>query len=160
MKFSEQRLLHHSKKTARNYLLSFLGTQNYLWAIEEKNSGNLLGTISAYVDTKRKWADLGILVGNSKCSQGVGTQAWLIACEYLFRFKKIKKITGGTNSLNKPMIRVFEKTGMYKDNIKQKKTRWRGKLVPVFFYSITRNNWLTQRSRLSAQAINYNVPKK
>jgi len=66
VKYSNQRFIRHTPESCLNYMKSFIGSDNMYLAIEDKDSGKLLGTMTAYIDINHKTADIGILTGNRK----------------------------------------------------------------------------------------------
>lgn len=141
MRFSRQKFLHHTEASCKEYLASFRGTKNKFWAIVDTGSTRLFGTITAYIDSGRGTADIGILVGHKEArAQGIGKAAWSLAMETLFRETRISAITGGTDSRNIPMIRIFAHCGMSRIAVLEGK-------VPnepdarIVRYAISREEW-------------------
>ena len=84
-----------------------------------------LGTITAYIDNKKKSADIGVLIGEKKyLKKSYGTEAWRAIMKHLFKYSDIKEITGGAKTENRGMIKIFKnnKMKLRKTNI-QKKTQ-------------------------------------
>ena len=73
VKFSNQRLLGHTRKARIDYLDSFVGTNNLHLANEDGSSHRLHGTITAYRPPPHGTADIGIMVGLS----GVRQRVWI-----------------------------------------------------------------------------------
>lgn len=111
MRYSNQRFLEHTWDTCEQYLASFLNTPNQFLAIKN-SSGNLVGTMTMYVQDMHGTVDLGIMIGPAYASRGIGTHAWLTVCTHLENDENIRKITAGCASSNLPMIRLAEKSGM------------------------------------------------
>ncbi|MFN8455086.1 MAG: GNAT family N-acetyltransferase [Anaerolineae bacterium] len=118
VRYSEQRFHPHTLESCRAYWNSFNGTPNYFWAIMMRASQpEHIGNMNAYVDTVPQTADIGILIGErSKWGQGYGIEAWLAVCNYLLYQTKIQKITAGTLSVNKAMLKIMRKAGMVTDD--------------------------------------------
>lgn len=97
MRFSRQRHFTHTRETSLAYQESFKGTNNHYWAIIEKESGKLLGTINAYVDRAGGTADVGILIGHPQArGKGYGKKAWALVLKFLFENLSLRKVTCGT----------------------------------------------------------------
>jgi RimJ/RimL family protein N-acetyltransferase len=145
MRYSEQKFCQHSIESSRDYMFSFVGTPNFFWAIEDSTNDKHVGNLNAYVDPRNQTADLGILVGGApSTSQGIGTEAWMAACDFLFRYSGMRKITAGTLGVNKPMIRVFEKAGMQDDGIRARHVVWEGGEVDMLHFALFGNDWLVR----------------
>ncbi|MDP4013836.1 MAG: GNAT family N-acetyltransferase [Candidatus Nanopelagicales bacterium] len=112
MKFSDQRLLRHDAASCRRYLASFDGTPNLFLAVEDRSSGDLVGTITAYVDPDTRTADIGILVFPRRSGTGVGTDAWRLVIHELMRSMRISEVTAGTAAGNLAMRRLIDACGM------------------------------------------------
>lgn len=112
--YSEQRHVSHTVASCRSYAESFRGTAGFFWAIQRKGDTMAhIGNLSAYVDERNRIAELSILVGErSHVGQGLGTEAWSAAMEYLLNAVPVRKVHAGTMADNLPMLRIFEKTGM------------------------------------------------
>jgi RimJ/RimL family protein N-acetyltransferase len=127
---------------------SFEGTLNYFWAIEENESGSHIGSLNAYLDTHNEIADLGLLVGASSAfGKGLGTEAWMAACDFLFRYRNVRKVTAGTLSVNIGMIRVCEKSGMQIDGRRSGQAILDGQEVDMVYYASFRRLWLDKYTK-------------
>lgn len=121
MKYSENRHHRHTYKLCEKYINSFDHQQNHLWAILDKQvkrhpaepwTDHYLGHLAAYRDPNNKIAEVGILLGERIAwNRGLGTEAWKGVCDWLLS-NGTRKIEAGCMAVNKPMTRIFEKTGM------------------------------------------------
>ena len=76
MKYSEQRHKLHTKESSAEYCLSFKNSDNYFFAIENKNS-DIIGTLTVYQDKPNRLFDIGILIGSADArGKGIGYEAW------------------------------------------------------------------------------------
>ena len=131
VRFSEQRHKTHTLQSCQKYLNSFKNSPHYFWAIivktpPEKHIGNLV----ARVDKFNKTADLSILIGDTTVwGKGYGTEAWRAVVNFLFNKLKFRKITAGTLAVNKPMLKVMEKSGMINDGQRAKQFLWEGQEI-------------------------------
>lgn len=120
MRFSRQRHFTHTRETSLAYQESFRGTNNYYWAIIEKESGKskLIGTINAYVDKTGGTADVGILIGHpSVRGKGYGKRAWALVLKFLFENLSLRKVTCGTVRGNKAMEGIAAHFKMQQEGI-------------------------------------------
>ena len=132
MKYSEQRFHKHTLKSSIKYLKSFQGTENLFYAIFDYSKNLHIGNINAYIDKKNKVADIGILIGVP--GKGYGFMAWEQMMEILFIKKNIRKITGGTMSINAPMIKIFKKNKMIFEYKKIKQFIMNGRYIDLVGY--------------------------
>lgn len=113
VRYSNQRFIRHTPESCLNYMKSFTDTDSIYLAIEDKDNGELLGTMTAYIDINHKTADIGILIGNRNVwGKGIGTESWGLLMNFLFSSADIRKVTGGTLKDNIGMINIMKKNGM------------------------------------------------
>ena len=117
MKYSDQRFLQHTITTCKKYWKSFEGTSHQFWAIVLKDKKEThIGNITTYIDLINDVTDISILIGErSLWGKGYGSEAWQTMCDYLLIKKKVRKVTAGTISANKGMLRLMKKSGMVED---------------------------------------------
>jgi RimJ/RimL family protein N-acetyltransferase len=143
MRYSEQRHKKHDIENCRIYLKSFEGTANFFWAIEEIEVGyGHIGNITAYVNEKNLLADVGIMIGAKEArNKHYGIEAWMGVCNYLFNNVPIRKMTAGTISLNIPMLKIMDATGMIEDGIRKKQFLVEGQEVDIIHKALFREQW-------------------
>ncbi len=108
IRYSEQRHRKHTIESQREYLKSFTG-DNQIWEIQRNTVP--LGTITAYLNTPNKTANIGILIGEPRVwGQGYGPEAWTAVCDYLFE-EGTRKIEAGCMNSNKAMVGLLRKCG-------------------------------------------------
>lgn len=140
VRYSNQRFIKHSLESCIEYLNSFDGTNNYFLAIRKKESGQVIGSVTSYLNIHHKTADIGLMVGDrSAWGQGIGQQTWMLLVEHLFSVEKVRKITGGTLSVNKAMKKIMENSGMELEAIKKQEEIVEGVAVDMHYYSIFRD---------------------
>lgn len=111
MRYSEQRHHTHDIASCSQYVDSFNGKDNLLYAIVDNHSQKHVGNINAYIDRFNQTADVGILISEGGC--GYGLCAWKKMLDLLFSAPfSVRRITAGTMSVNLGMIRIFEQSGM------------------------------------------------
>jgi len=135
VKYSNQRFLNHTCETCHNYLESFSGTKNIYWAVEDKQTKELLGSITAYIQDNHGTADIGLMIGNKKYwGKGVGFEAWTLMMDFLFKQRNIRKVTGGALRSNFGMIRIMEKAEMIHEATREKHELFDGKPEDILYY--------------------------
>lgn len=110
MQWSRQKLFDHSRASCLDHLRSFEGTSNHYWSIRVKETGEAVGTASAY--RTEQAADIGILIAPKAKGTGYGAEAWGAIMDFLFRVVGVDTVTGGTVVGNLAMVRIFERWKM------------------------------------------------
>lgn len=111
MRYSEQRHLKHTSDTQREYIKSFVEHPDNIFR-EIHHGSKMVGTITAYVDTKNRVADLGILIGSGHGGKGYGYQAWTALCEILFDKCNMRRVEAGCMAANFAMAKICKRYGM------------------------------------------------
>jgi len=137
MKFSENRHRTHTIDSCRNYLESFENSPNFFWAITLRDSGEHIGNINAYIDTNNSVADVGLLIGEKSVQgKGYGLEAWMAVLDFLLKKQRIRKITAGTMSVNKGMLKIMQRSGMIEDGICKSQFLLNGKEIDAAHMAI------------------------
>ena len=140
VRFSEQRHRKHTFDSCKEYIDSFKGTANYIWAISVNDDDiGHIGNISIYVNTCDNTADIGILIGEKKLwGKGYGKEAWSAVCSHLINERGIRKITAGALATNIGMLRIMKKAGMIEDGRCIRHSLWEDQEVDVIHMAIFR----------------------
>jgi len=135
VRYSNQRFLNHTVESSRNYLKGFLDTNNIYMAIEDKKTKELLGSITAYIQTNHGVADIGLMIGNKKFwGKGIGFEAWTLMMEFLFKQCNVRKVTGGTLEVNIGMVHIMQKSMMTHEATREDQELLDNKPVNVFYF--------------------------
>lgn len=120
--YSEQRHCRHTLNDCVAYYDGMVAVGNYFWAIESKDDPSVhIGNITAYVDRPNLVADLAIMVGaNFARGQGLGAEAWCMACDWLLGDGAMRKVTAGTMACNAPMRALMNKSGMIVEAVRSR----------------------------------------
>ncbi len=140
VRYSDQRHLKHTFKSALAYYKSFFESPNHYWAI--LSSDSMIGTITAYVDEPNSVADVGILVGDKRywCS-GYGSEAFSAVINWLFTCRRARKVTAGTMSENVSMLRVMHKCGMHVEGRRERYFILDGREVDMVYSTVFAADW-------------------
>jgi RimJ/RimL family protein N-acetyltransferase len=147
MKFSRHRHRLHDRTSSLEHLRGFESTPHYFWAVEDVSSGDLAGTMTAYV--RADAVDVGILIGRT--GEGRGHEAWTMALDQLLRVEERPRVTGGTRADHAAMRRIFESAGMAPEMDAAPRGREEGEPATVR-YGISREHWLRRSSPGQAAA--------
>ena len=78
------------------------------WTIKLKNSNNYIGLLQATI-YKNQRTEIGYLLSQKYWSNGYATEAVKYLCEYLFKYKNVKKIIASIDTQNLFSIKLVEK---------------------------------------------------
>lgn len=119
VRFSEQRHRVHTIESCRIYFHDQSASSNYFLAIEETEKGlGHIGNMGVTMDVPNRTADLAILIGEKAArGHGLGLLAWKAVLNVCLGILGLRVATAGTMECNRPMVRVFEKSGMTIDAI-------------------------------------------
>ena len=135
VRYSNQRFLNHTVESSRNYLKSFLDSNNIYMAIEDKKTKELYGSITAYIQPNHGVADIGLMIGNKNSwGRGIGSEAWALMMEFLFSQCNVRKITGGTLKVNTGMVSIMKKNMMTHEATRKKQELIDGKPVDMLYF--------------------------
>lgn len=135
VKYSNQRFLRHTIKSCCDYLDSFSNTNNIYMAIENKDTKELYGSITAYIQTNHNTADIGIMIGNKTVwGKGIGFEAWTLMMGFLFEVCNIRKITAGTLEVNTGMIQIMKKSMMIHEATKKEQELFDDKPIDLLYF--------------------------
>jgi len=136
VRYSNQRFLKHTKETCVKYWESFDSLSRFFFILEENGDKKNIGTMTVYISKEHGIADMGIMIGDKAVwGQAYGQDAWNTVAAWLFDLKKIRKITAGTNSCNKAMIKIMERSGMKLEATKVMQECIDGEYVDVLYYA-------------------------
>ncbi|MBL0195912.1 MAG: GNAT family N-acetyltransferase [Myxococcales bacterium] len=83
------------------------------WAVEEVATGELVGTVGAFVrETPSEWIELGWTVVRSRWGQGIASEAARAAASFAFERHAIPRVVAHIDARNTASVRVSEHLGM------------------------------------------------
>ncbi len=128
VRFSEQRHRVHTIESCRDYFFAQLASSNYFLAIEEISEGIAhIGNMGVTLDINNCSADISILIGEKALrGRGLGLCAWKAVLDVCFGSLGLRLATAGTMESNRPMVRVFEKSGMSIEAVLPGRFLWEG----------------------------------
>lgn len=136
LRFSNQRFRIHDAESCRRYVASFAGTDNLFLSIRRQTEGDAVGTMTAYIQRPHGTADIGIMVGAREAwGRGYGQAAWDALLAHLLANPGIRKVTGGTLSCNRAMVRIMERAGMTHEATRRAQEIVEGRPEDVLYYA-------------------------
>ncbi|RXI96143.1 N-acetyltransferase [Anaerobacillus alkaliphilus] len=118
----------YPKGSALDYIDSVLAAakngRQHVFAITEKNSGSLLGTIALGIAEEHSRGELAYWVGKPHWGKGYGTEAARRLMQYGFETLQLRKIFAASFTDNPGSWRIMEKIGLkYEGTLKQHVSR-------------------------------------
>ena len=136
VEFSNQRFRTHDRGSAFLYLSSFVNTANLFLAIRREDSGQLIGTMTAYISEHHGTADIGLMIGDRAVwGQGFGYDAWTALMNWLFVEVAIRKVTAGTLGCNIGMLNIIKRSGMELEGTRRRQELVHGKEEDIFYFA-------------------------
>jgi RimJ/RimL family protein N-acetyltransferase len=136
VKFSNQRFVRHNKKSCKDFFKSIKISKGIFFLIIHKAKKENIGTMTVRFSKNHKVADISILIGKKNFwGQGLGKEGWYLVMNYLLKKKFIRKVTGGTLSCNKGMVKIFKKTGMVLDGVRKNHELVNNKPYNIVYYA-------------------------
>lgn len=127
-----------TKSLLKDWINNYKSNENYLWGIELKESGQLIGSI-AVVDLNK--IEIGYALSRSMWGKGIMSEALARIIKFLFEEIRIEKIVSCHDILNPASGKVMIKAGMkYVENQKNYYINPFGKEVEVAKYEIYKND--------------------
>ncbi len=125
VKYSEQRHRNFTVESCQSYFDSFgkntgeIGiqlTDEFLAIVSHDPELGHIGNISTQVNRENSVMDLAILIGERRAwSKGYGLEAWRLVMDHYLKHVGIRKVSAGSMSVNIPMLKIMEKSGMTED---------------------------------------------
>ena len=136
LKYSNNKYKTFNYKNLQKYFLTFDYKINFFFKICTLDN-IFIGTLSCYTNKIHNYANIGLLIGDKKYQgQGFGLDAWNSAISFLFKKKKIRKISAGTMDNNFSMKKIFIKSGMKFEARFKKQEFFKKNYVDVVYFSI------------------------
>lgn len=137
VRYSEQRHYAHDAVSCRSYFVSMQNNACLFVAIEMHDSElGHVGNMSAAIDHANGSADLSIIIGEKRIwGTGVASKAWVSMIDELLHLYALRRVTAGTMSVNVPMIKLMERSGMQIEAVRPHHFLWEGQEVDLVLAS-------------------------
>ena len=125
----------------------------YCWAIVERTSDEVIGTIAAPVVKERtETVEVTYALGYAWWGKGIMVEALKAVIEFLFTEVGVNRIEAAHDINNPNSGKVMEKAGMRKEGVMRKASRNNQGLIDIAVYAILRDERETRRNGNSARA--------
>ena len=136
---------HESIEHSREIIGGLFLVKYYIWAIVDKASGRLIGSIGYEEDTKRPETgcmELGYAMAEDFWGRGLMTEAAGAVIRYGFKAMGLSMISIYHNPVNHRSKRVIEKCGFHFEGILRRANRiYSGEIRDVSCYSLLKSEW-------------------
>ncbi|GKX66087.1 GNAT family N-acetyltransferase [Inconstantimicrobium mannanitabidum] len=135
---------HESKETTLSILNSFIEKQQ-VWAIQDKESGSVIGSIGLHDDHKRSDTGakmLGYVLSEDYWGKGIMPEAVQEILKYAFEEANVQLISVYHYDFNTTSKRVIEKVGFkFEGILRAASKRYDGKIFDDYCYSMLRQEY-------------------
>lgn len=99
--------------------------KNIFCSIHERHTDLFIGTCKiGGIDRFSGVADIGIMIGEKRFwGKGIGSETVSLLSDYGFNEMKLRKLTGGAISSNKPMLNIFNRLGFVTEGVRREQDR-------------------------------------
>ena len=114
----------------------------YQWAIELKEIGEVIGSISVVnFDERVDMAEIGFCIGRSWWGQGIMTEAFQAVIDFLFGEVGVQRIEAGHDPNNPASGAVQRKCGLKYEGTFRRKIRSNQGITDVAWHAILKEEW-------------------
>ncbi|MBU5454480.1 MAG: GNAT family N-acetyltransferase [Clostridiales bacterium] len=131
----------------KEFLINWYNTRNEQvdrldLAIIDKANNTVVGevVINEYDEIKHSM-NFRILIGPGGRNRGLGTEATILVCDYIFLNTDLKELTLGVYAFNPRAQRVYEKAGFILDSIDKADLEYEGEMIDALNMVLTRKRW-------------------
>jgi RimJ/RimL family protein N-acetyltransferase len=136
VRFSNQRFQRHSAESSRQYLSTFIGSDNLFLGICDPETHKMVGTLTVYRNVHHRTADIGIMVGDiATWGKGLGFDAFQTVTRALASCGEVRKMTAGALAANVGMVRIMQKAGFEWEATREGQELIEGQPVDLVYYS-------------------------
>jgi len=135
-------LPHEDRSVTKQFIKGLLSSvsegEYFLWCIELKESGKVIGSISiTEMDRHFKVAELGYGIQKAYWGKGYATEAAETVLEYLFCRVGVQRVFARISTANLASVRLALRLNMECDGLLRKGCYIQGKSHDVYIYAIT-----------------------
>jgi [ribosomal protein S5]-alanine N-acetyltransferase len=143
---------HESVEVTRAYVADVLEKaergEPVPWAIEEKASGRLIGSISlARFYPEHARAEMGFVLNRAWWGRGLMTEAVAAVLDCGFAQMNLNRIFAACVPEHAASARVLEKSGMKFEGILRQNAFFKGKYQDVKIYAVLREEWEKDKAK-------------
>jgi [ribosomal protein S5]-alanine N-acetyltransferase len=126
------------------------GDNPYVWAIEYKENGKMIGTMEFFLYSKKnQWCELESDMNPLYWNKGLNTEALKAIIEYCFNTLQLNKVQARCYAENKGSAKVLKKAGMTYEGTMRQHLFSDGQFHDILRFSILKEEFLNQGKQIS-----------
>jgi ribosomal-protein-alanine N-acetyltransferase len=135
-----------TKEIIDQWVNNYKDTKTYEWAIELKEIGEVIGSISIVkLDDKNYSCEIGYCMSRKYWGKGIMSESLEVVIHYLFSEIGFNRIFAKYDTNNVASGKVMLKCGMkYEGTLRQVKIRDNKEFYDLDIYAILKNDWLSE----------------
>ncbi|HJV16076.1 MAG TPA: GNAT family N-acetyltransferase [Bacillales bacterium] len=139
--------LEVTKEIIEMWVNNYKDTNTYEWAIELKEIGEVIGSISIVeLDEKNYACEIGYCLSRKYWGKGIMSESLKAVIDYLFSEIGFNRICAKYDINNVASGKVMEKSGMkYEGTLRHVKIRDHNEFYDLALYAILKNEWLMSK---------------
>lgn len=136
VRWSNQRFVAHTQDSCERYRAGFDGSANLYASARLADSGEPIGSLTAYRNLHHGTADIGILIGERRLwGQGYGFEAFALLSAWLAVTPGLRKLSCGTLACNHGMISIAERCGYHREAVRSAQELVDGEPVDIVHFA-------------------------
>ena len=138
--------LEHARQFIRRYHRARRKGRMYMFGIEQKETGKIIGGISlGNVNKDQHRAELGFWLGKPFWGQGIISEAVALMVEFGFKELRLRRILAMVFHHNPASMKVLEKNGFVREGVLRQWMHSRGRWIDLHMFGILREDYKAQR---------------
>lgn len=135
--------INKTKMVISSWKNSYINNDYYNWAIEEKESGNVIGSINLMnLDNINENCEVGFCIGKKFWNRGIMAEVLPLVLDFAFNEVKFKRITARRHIENIASGMLLKKCKfIYEGTLRKIVKDNKGKLVDCKYYSILKSEY-------------------
>lgn len=160
LKWQPHKDVNETKTILNKWIESYKKIYNYHWAITVKESYEIVGSISIFVDDEDSVnCGLGYCIGKNYWGNGIMTEVLKAVLKFAFMEVGFNKIEAYHSSRNQASGRVMQKSFMLFDGLIKNKYKSNSGIEDSYCYSIEKMDYLMIQSAIDCINKNYDDKK-
>ncbi len=141
---------HESLEESRKILTEMFLGSTQVWAVEDRETGRVIGSVGLHGDAKRPGVPgvkmLGYVLARAAWGRGLMTEAVGEVLRYAFEEERLSMVSVFHYPFNSRSRRVIEKCGFrYEGTLRRASSRYDGVLLDDVCYALTAEEYRAQR---------------
>lgn len=135
---------HAFIRTVGQHLLS---RSAYIWGVEERETGALVGDAGLTVNKEHFSAEAGYIIGKAHWGAGYAPEALAAMLRWGFESLGLHRIHAHCMAWNEPSVRVMQKAGMLEEGLLRGAVLKWGRFEDIRVFALTRDDWSEMKNK-------------